>query len=141
MSGAHRYVAVQQTTASKERLMVMLFDAAVRHIRAGIQHLEKKQRSAAMRPLAKAGEIVAHLHATLKREAAPRMVDELAELYTFTAARIARGMATGNPADVRQAERAFVPIAEGFAQAVNIQAAQQATQQTAQQAVPAAAKR
>jgi flagellar protein FliS len=133
MSAAHRYVAVQQTTASKERLMVMLFDAAVRHMRTGLQHLEKKQRAAAMRPLAKAGEIVAHLHATLKREAAPRMVDELAELYTFTAARIARGMATGNPADIREAQKAFVPIAEGFAQAVNIQ--------VAQQAAPAAAKR
>lgn len=126
MSAAHRYVAVQQATASKERLMVMLFDAAVRNMRTGIQHLEKKQRSAAMRPLAKAGEIVAHLHATLKREAAPRVVDELVELYTFTAARIARGMCTGNPADVREAERAFSPIAEGFAQAVKNMQAQQA---------------
>jgi flagellar protein FliS len=126
MSAAHSYVAVQQTNSSKERLMVMLFDAAVRHMRTGMQHLDKKQRSAAMRPLAKAGEIVAYLHATLKREEAPRVVDELAELYTFTAARLSRAMCTGNAKDVRDAERAFAPIAEGFAKAVNIQT-QQAT--------------
>ena len=32
--------------------------------------------------------------------------------------RLCRAIATGNPADVREAERAFAPIAEGFAEAV-----------------------
>ena len=124
MSAAHRYVVVQQETASKERLMVMLFDAAVRHMRVAMGHLEKKQRSKAMPLLAKAGEIVAHLHATLRRDAAPRLVDELMELYTFTAARLTRAMATGNPADLKEAERAFAPVAEGFSRAVALQAQQ-----------------
>jgi len=122
MSAAHRYVMVQQETASKERLMVMLFDAAVRNMRVAMGHLEKKQRAKAMPLLAKAGEIVAHLHATLKRDAAPRLVDELRELYTFTAARLTRTMATGNPADLKEAERAFAPVAEGFSRAVALQA-------------------
>lgn len=118
MSAAHRYVVVQQETASKERLTVMLFQTAVRHMRVAMGHLEKKDRRAAMPLLAKASDIVTHLHATLKRDAAPRMVDELMEIYTFTAARLSRAMATGNPADVKEAERAFAPIADGFAQAV-----------------------
>jgi flagellar biosynthetic protein FliS len=122
MSAAHRYVVIQQDTASKERLTVMLFETAVRHMRVAIGHLEKKRRSAAMPLLAKSSTIVGHLHATLKRDVAPRMVDELTELYTFTVARLTRAMATGNPADVREAERAFAPIADGFAQAVAIEA-------------------
>jgi flagellar protein FliS len=124
MSAAHRYVMVQQETASKERLMVMLFDAAVRHMRVAMGHLEKKQRSKAMPLLAKAAAIVTHLHATLNRDAAPRLVDELMELYTFTAARLTRTMATGNPADLKEAERAFAPVAEGFSRAVALQAQQ-----------------
>jgi flagellar protein FliS len=118
MSGARRYAAVQNTTASKERLMVMLFDAALKNMRSAGRHLETKKRSAAAPQLAKAAEIIAHLHATLNRDAAPKIVDDLKELYTFTAARLTRAIATGNPADVREAERAFAPVADGFAQAV-----------------------
>ena len=118
MVAARRYVSVQNDTASKERLMVNLFQTALRHMRTGAADLEKRKVSTAIRTLDKAAQIVGYLHGTLKREAAPKLVDELAEIYTFTAARLCRAIATGNPADVREAERAFAPIADGFAQAV-----------------------
>jgi flagellar secretion chaperone FliS len=137
MSLARRYASVQNNTASKERLTVLLFEAALKNMRTAAGHLDAKRRSEAMPLLAKAAEIVTHLHATLRREAAPKLVDQLMELYTFTSARIVRAMATANAADVREAERAFAPIADGFAQAV---AAEQAAQQAAQQAPRAAAK-
>lgn len=125
MTAARRYATVQNHTASKERLTVLLFEAALKHMRTAAGHLQAKRRADAMPLLSKAAEIVTHLHATLKREAAPKLVDQLAELYTFTSARLMRAMATGNAGDVREAERAFAPIADGFAQAV---AAQQAAQ-------------
>jgi flagellar protein FliS len=126
MSLARRYATVQNTTASPEQLTVLLFQAAVKHMRTAAGHLESKRRQEAMPLLAKASAIVTHLHATLRREAAPKLVDDLKELYTFTAARLTRAMATAKASDVREAERAFAPIADGFAQAV---AAEQAAQQ------------
>ena len=135
MSLARRYASVQNNTASKERLTVLLFEAALKHMRTAAGHLEAKRRSEAMPLLLKASEIVAHLEATLKREAAPKLVDNLKELYTFTCARLSRAMATAKASDVREAERAFAPIADGFAQAVATQLAAQA-----QQAPLAAAK-
>jgi flagellar secretion chaperone FliS len=128
MSLARRYATVQNNTASKERLTVLLFEAALKHMRTAAGHLAAKRRTEAMPLLAKASEIVAHLQATLKREAAPKLVDDLTQLYTFTCARLSRAMATANPADVREAERAFAPIADGFAQAVAAQTAAQAQQ-------------
>jgi len=133
MSLARRYATVQNDTASKERLTVLLFETALKHMRTAAVHLDNKKRAEAMPLLAKASAIVTHLHATLKREVAPKLVDDLMELYTFTAARIARAMATANPKDVREAERAFAPIADGFAQAV-------AAQQQIQAAAPPTAK-
>lgn len=118
MVATRKYAQVQNATASKERLMVNLFQTALRHMRSGAADLEQRRRSAAMRTLDKAAQIVGYLHGTLKRDAAPKLVDDLAEIYTFTAARLCRAIATGNVADVREAERAFAPIAEGFAQAV-----------------------
>ena len=83
MSITKRYVAVQNTTASKERLMVSLFDAAVRHMRTAIRHIEAKDPRAAMPLLDKASKIVSYLHGTLNRDAAPNLVDSLAELYVL----------------------------------------------------------
>jgi flagellar protein FliS len=118
MSGLNRYVVVQNNTASKERLMVMLFETALRHIRAAIRLLDGKQRREAMILLDKASQIVAYLHGTLNPEAAPKLSATLKELYVFTAARLTRAIATGSSKDAREAERAFAPIAEGFSQAV-----------------------
>ncbi len=118
MSAAHRYVDVQNTTASKERLMVSLFDTALRHMRTAIRHLDGKDLRAAMPLLDKASKIVGYLHGTLNRDAAPRLVDELAELYLFTIARLSRAIITAKASDVREAERTFAPIADGFSRAV-----------------------
>ncbi len=118
MSGANRYLAVKNDTASKERLMVNLFETALRHMRVSIRHLENDDRKAAMPLLDKASQIVGYLHGTLKREAAPAMVDNLAEIYTFTIARLMRAIVTCKISDVREAERAFAPIVEGFQKAV-----------------------
>lgn len=118
MVAARRYASVQNDTASKERLMVNLFQTALRHMRAGAAELAAKKKTSAMRKLDKAAQIVGYLQGTLNREAAPKLCDELKEIYTFTAARLCRAIVTGNPADVQEAERAFAPIADGFAQAV-----------------------
>jgi len=124
MSGASRYVTVKNATASKERLMVNLFETALRHMRVGMKHLESNDRKAANVLLDKASQIVAYLHGTLNREAAPAMVDSLAELYTFTMARLMRAIITGKVTDVREAERAFAPVVEGFQKAVAAMSAQ-----------------
>lgn len=118
MSAAHRYVDVRNTTASKERVLVMLLETGLRHMRGATRLLEAKDRRAATPLLQKAIDIVLALQSTLKPEVAPKMVDDLIHLYTFTATRLGRALTTGNPVDVRQAERAFAPIVDGFTQAV-----------------------
>lgn len=118
MSAAHRYTDVRNTTASKERLMVMLFETALRHMRTAARHLENKDRRTASPLIEKACQIVLELQATLKPEVAPKLTENLIEIYTFTAARLCRANITGDVKDLRQAERAFAPIVDGFVQAV-----------------------
>ncbi|MEO5768200.1 MAG: flagellar export chaperone FliS [Polyangia bacterium] len=118
MSAAHRYADVRNTTASKERLMVMLFEAALRHMRTAARHLEHKDRKAAAPLIEKACQIVLELQSTLKPEVAPKLTQSLIEIYTFTAARLCRANITGQVKDLRDAEKAFAPIVDGFVQAV-----------------------
>jgi flagellar protein FliS len=114
------YNKTRNETASKERLMVQLFEAALRHMRRASLALEQKQLKDAAPALGRASEIVAELLATLDTKQAPELSRNLSEIYLFVSERLLKGSLTRDPAPVREAERAFAPIAEAFAEAVKL---------------------
>jgi flagellar protein FliS len=118
MLAIRRYASTQNETASKERLMVLLFEAALRHMRRGATALETGRSAEAVAALGKAGDIVAELLATLDHAQAPELCRQLSDLYVFVADRLIAAGAARDPALVREAERAFAPIADAFSQAV-----------------------
>jgi flagellar protein FliS len=115
---ANRYREIQNQTASRERLMVMLLQAALKHLRAGADALETGREREAHGPLTKANEIVVELHSTLDRSRAPELCDRLAEVYRFVSFRTLRAITSRDPSPAREALKALEPIADGFAGAV-----------------------
>jgi flagellar protein FliS len=115
---ARRYAQAQRETASPERLMVLLFEAAVRNIRSGVAALDAGKPADATRALTRATDIVVELHATLDRAKAPELCDQLAEVYRFVCQRLGAAALSRDARAAREAERAFTPIAEAFASAV-----------------------
>lgn len=118
MIGARKYAQTQNETASKERLMVLLFETALKHMRTGAVALETGKRTEANKVLGKASDIVLELHRTLDPNQAPQLCEQLGEIYRFTAQRLTQAIASGDPKAVREAERAFLPLVEAFQQAV-----------------------
>jgi flagellar protein FliS len=116
MTRANAYKNVQASTASKERLMALLFEAALRHMRAGRAALERKDRSTFFTAMDKAAAIVIELSSTLKTEAAPELCQQLKEIYGFVVGRLAQASVRLDPELVAEAERAFTPVAEAFIQ-------------------------
>src|SRR5258708_24688136 len=110
MIGAYRYRTLQSETASPQRLLVLLFEAALKHARAGAQALEKGDRAAAVPSLTKASDIVAELEATLDPTHAPALCANLSSVYRFVATRLTSAAITGSAKAAREAERAFAPI-------------------------------
>ena len=118
MSLANVYKNVQVKTASPERVMVMLFQAASRHMAASREALAKRDTKVFFGSLERAAQIVIELQSTLKPEQAPKLCEELRELYGFVIARLTRAAVTRDAKYIREAERAFAPVADAFAQAV-----------------------
>jgi flagellar protein FliS len=118
MSVARVYARTQNETASKERLMVLLFEAALRHMRTAGPALTAKRHAEANAAIGKASNIVTELLSTLDRSKAPELCDHLAAVYTFVADRLIKALTDRDPKWVKEAERAFEPIALGFAEAV-----------------------
>ncbi len=118
MKAARTYSRIQHETASKERILVMLFESGLRRIRAGAQLLEHGCSKDAISPLSKACDIVVELDATLDRTKAPELCDTLHDIYAFVTQRLMQAMATHDAVHAREAERAFAPLVDGFAGAV-----------------------
>ncbi len=98
--------------------MVLLFEAALRHMRRAAASLESGHATEAGPALNKAGDIVAELLGTLDHSRAPELCRQLSDLYIFVAGRLIAAGGTKNPTAVREAERVFAPIADAFSKAV-----------------------
>lgn len=118
MNASRAYARASQETASKERLMVMLFEAALRHMRHAATLLEQGKAIDALPIMTKASDIILELADTLDARLAPELTQTLGELYFFVAQRLSRAASFRDPTALREAERVFAPIVEAFQQAV-----------------------
>jgi flagellar protein FliS len=98
MTVAGRYASTQNETASKNRMLVLLLEAALRHIRAAAKALDEKASRDAATPLKKATDIVTELMTTLDRQQAPELVDNLTGIYMFVSDRLLTAGAKKDPA-------------------------------------------
>lgn len=119
MNPRHSYARTSAETASPARRLVLLLDAALRHIRTSAVALEEGRAADARVPLQKANDIVVELLATLDVARAPELAENLGSVYTFVCDRLTRGGLAGDPKLVREAERVFLPIVEAFHEIVD----------------------
>lgn len=118
MNASRAYAKATNETASSERLMVLLFETALRHIRHAATLLEEGKPTDALPLLAKAGDIVAELASTFDAKRAPELAESLGKVYLFVAQRLTEGARTKDAKLVHEAERVFEPVVDGFTQAV-----------------------
>jgi len=117
-SAARRYARSQSETASPERLMVLLFQAALKNMRSGAALLTSGRFTEGARALLRASDIVLELRATLCRPRAPELCDKLGDIYLFVLNRLNRAALSREVQSAREAERVFAPVAQAFENAV-----------------------
>jgi flagellar secretion chaperone FliS len=125
MSRHKTYKSIQINTASKERIMVLLFEGALRHMQQSRAAIARKEPNAFHDGIQRAAQIVIELQSSLKSEVAPQLCDELSQIYGFVVGRLMMAAANSDPRPVVEAERAFSPIADAFAQVAKQQSASQ----------------
>lgn len=118
MNPVDRYVQTRNETASRERLMALLFEAAGRHIRLGAEALEAGHRRDAVASLTRASDIVAQLEASLDPSRAPELCENLSQVYAFVSVRLTQAAVAKDVEAAREAERVFRPVMEAFLEIV-----------------------
>ena len=83
MRSLESYKETSITTQSKGRLIVILYDGAVKFLKLAIQEIESRNPEAKGKYIAKAQDIINELNAVLDMEAGGEIAMNLRKLYCF----------------------------------------------------------
>ncbi|MHC5059831.1 MAG: flagellar export chaperone FliS [Planctomycetota bacterium] len=83
MNGLDVYKQTAVTTQNKGRLIVMLYDGAIRFLRQAIQEIHAKDYAAKGRSIGKAQDVIIELNCVLDMEAGGEIAENLRGLYNF----------------------------------------------------------
>ena len=114
-AAAARYRGVQVKTCSPLQLLVMLFDGAIRFIGEAETAMLAKDRARAGDRIGRAHAIIAELAATLDRDQAPELCDNLLALYSFSMGHLLEANLHQDPKRLAEVVAAITPLREGFA--------------------------
>ena len=101
MNGITAYQDNAVTTQSKGRLIVMLYDGAIKFLRLAIREIENNNYEAKGRYINKAIDIINELNAVLDMDAGGEIAGNLRKLYIFMINRLSQANSQNDPQLIR----------------------------------------
>jgi flagellar protein FliS len=101
MDGIATYQDSTVSTQSKGRLIVLLYDGAIKFMRMAIMEMEKKNYEAKGRYINKALDIINELNVVLDMDAGGEIAGNLRKLYIFMSNRLSEANVKCDPQMVR----------------------------------------
>ena len=102
MKGIAAYQDSAVTTQSKGRLIVLLYDGAIKFMKLAIKELEAKNYEAKGRYINKAQDIINELNAVLDMNAGGEIATNLRKLYCFMNKRLSEANIKRDPKMIRE---------------------------------------
>ena len=102
MNGVSAYQETSIATESKGRLVVMLYDGAIKFMRLAIKELEAKDYEAKGRYIDRAQDIINELNAVLDMESGGEIAANLRKLYVFMSKRLSEANVQRDPQMIRE---------------------------------------
>lgn len=102
MNGIAAYQETSVTTQGKGRLIVLLYDGAIKFMRLAIKELEAGNYEAKGRYITKAQDIINELNAVLDIDAGGEIAANLRKLYCFMNNRLTEANTKGDAQTIRE---------------------------------------
>jgi flagellar protein FliS len=102
MKGVAAYQSTAVTTQSKGRLIVLLYDGAIKFLRLAIKELQADNYEAKGRYIARAQDIINELNAVLDIDAGGEIAANLRKLYCYMNNRLSQANAKRDPQMIRE---------------------------------------
>lgn len=117
-NSASAYSKTQVFTASKEALLLMLYDAAIRFIRKAILATTEKNSSEKSLYIGKTMNIVTELQATLNHQAEAQIAGQLEGLYDFVQDRLLKAARDNEVSSLEEALNIFTTLRNAWDEAI-----------------------
>ncbi len=102
MKGIGAYQQAAIGTQSKGRLIVMLYDGAIKFLKLAIKELEAENYAAKGRYINRAQDVINELNAVLDTDAGSEIAGNLRRLYLFMGRRLSEANAKRDPQMIRE---------------------------------------
>ena len=114
MDGITAYQDNAVSTQSKGRLIVMLYDGAIKFMRLAIMEMEKKNYEAKGRYINKALDIINELNMVLDMDAGGEIASNLRKLYLFMTNQLSQANIKCDPQKVRDVIKLMEELNRGW---------------------------
>lgn len=112
------YLESEIRTASPPRLLLMLYEGAIRFCRRGVEAIARKDAEAKHEALVRAQDILIELLAALDRKVAPEIAGRLSSLYVYLHNRLMQANVKSDAAGVEEVVRHLEVLLAAWRQAV-----------------------
>jgi flagellar protein FliS len=119
--GLGAYRTVEVTTADPGRLVLLLFDGAIRFLHAAGTALDRGHTAEFARALSRAHAIIGALSASLDHDVGGELAANLARLYSFMLLHLTQGLLAKSRRHVDEALHLLQTLREGFEGALGLQ--------------------
>jgi flagellar protein FliS len=113
-----KYKETSVLSASKEKVLLMLYEAAIKFIKKAIQACERKDIAERGINIGKAFDIVMELNNSLNHDMAPELTKNLEQLYMFVSEQLTQANIKGNPKPLVDSLKVLETLYSGWQQAI-----------------------
>ncbi len=118
MSKLNAYKQTAVTTASREQVLIMLYEAAIRHLKRASECCQSKDLSGKGVAVGKAHDIINELSNTLDFNVGGEIAKNLERLYGFMIEQIVQGNLNNDPTRFDTARKLLENLLEGWKGAI-----------------------
>jgi flagellar protein FliS len=118
MSRLNAYKQTAVTTASREQVLIMLYEAAIKHLKKASECCQTKDLAGKGVAVGKAHDIINELSNTLDFTVGGEIAKNLERLYAFMIEQIVQGNLNNDPAKFDAARKLLENLLEGWKGAI-----------------------
>jgi flagellar protein FliS len=117
-NAASKYKTTSIQSASKEKILLMLYEGAIKFIKLAIQGVEKKSVKDKCENIGRAYDIILELNNTLDHKVGGDVSARLEQLYQFMIEQLIKANIENNTESLKTVQKLLETLYEGWVQAI-----------------------
>lgn len=115
---AQKYKQASVTSASKEKILLMLYEGCIRFIKQAIAAIDRKDIADRGMNIGRAYDIINELNNTLNHEVGGEIAANLEQLYMFISEQLTQANATGQRKPLEESLKVLETLYSGWVEAI-----------------------